>query len=426
MSRARKLSISTHNASVRAAVLLAAYLPMAMWAEGDAMDTHKSHMPLVRAIEEYVLVPGHSHDGLWLGPGILFKPGNPPTEFHLFFSVTDRKGGDSLQRGIHFQAPTPSFSRQGMATWYRTWERDGYPEAIEPRTDDAGYRFVPSFNWRFHELSGKALGIGHLLRHRGDRLSNHLEHLAITYSVFDPLERTFSPWTSFRITVGGTALPCVAYGQRVDLPNGDILLPFSTIKELKGWNSIRWCGTARCRFDGETLSVAEVGNLITHPVPRGFVEPSMTEFDGRFFMTLRAQDGHAHVATSTDGVNWHEPTPWRWDSGEAIDMDQTMTKFIRHADGLFLVYTRITQDNHNVFRHRAPLFMAEIDPDTARLRRSSESTVMANRGFPLGNFSVHQVSPRETWVTAQEWDRTGKTVDCDNRLTRIVWQPPNR
>ena len=43
-------------------------------------------------------------------------------------------------------------------------------------------------------------------------------------------------------------------------------------------------------------------------------------------------------------------------------------------------------------------------------------------GYPLGNFKVHEVSARETWVTAPEWDRSGKTVPCDNRLARIIWK----
>jgi hypothetical protein len=53
---------------------------------------------------------------------------------------------------------------------------------------------------------------------------------------------------------------------------------------------------------------------------------------------------------------------------------------------------------------------------------SGESHDSDNNGFPLGNFNVHEVSPQETWVTAPEWDRTGKTVPCDNRLARIVWK----
>ena len=140
-------------------------------------------------------------------------------------------------------------------------------------------------------------------------------------------------------------------------------------------------------------------------------------------MTLRAQDGHSHVSSSSDGMSWGKPKPWCWDNGDPIPMDQTMTKFISNPRGLFLVYARITEMNKDVFRHRAPLYVAQIDPDKVCLIQSTESTVLGNRGFPLGNFNVHDVSSQETWVTSQEWDRSGKAIDCDILLSQIVWKP---
>ena len=387
-----------------------------------SMQLHTSNISSIKVIQEQVLVPGGSHAGLWLGPDLLFIPGTPPDNLHVFFAASDRKGGDSVQRRMHFTAPQPPENEKTFSAWYKAWKLEDYPESLQERTDANGFRFVPTFNWKFHPASGKVIAFGHVLRHRGLKLSNHLEHCAISYSVYDPANRSFAPWKSFRIKIDGQEKPSVAYGQRVDLPNGDILLPFSTVKTLEGWNSIRWCGTARCRFDGETVSVIEIGNLVTHSVPRGFVEPSMAEHNGTFYMTLRAQDGHSHVTTSKDGLTWKKPHPWCWNNGDAIPMDQTMTKFVSHSEGLFLVYTRITKNNTKVFRHRAPVFIARIDPETVRLIRKTESTVLGNNGLPLGNFSVHEVSPRETWVTSPEWDRTGKDVSCDNRLARIIWK----
>jgi len=389
------------------------------------MKIHKSNIPLVAAIQEHVLVSGESHSGLWLGPGVIFKPGEEPRDFHFFFSSTDQKGGDSIRQSFHFTASRLPRSAGDFSQWKKQWETAPYPKACLPRTNKAGYRFVPTFNWKFHRRSGKCLGIGHLLRHRENRLSNHLEHLAITYSVYDPTHGTFTPWESFLIEVGGKKMPCVAYGQRVELPNGDILLPFSAIKELKGRNSIRWCGAARCRFDGKKIQVVEVSNLFTHPVPRGFVEPSIAEHNGQYYMTLRAQDGHSYVTSSANGMNWGKPKPWCWENGDQIAMDQTMTKFISHSDGLFLVYTRITDENTNVFRHRAPLFIAQIDTKGVCLIRKTESTVFSNNGFSVGNFGVLEVSPRETWVTAAEWDRTGREIACNNLLGRIIWRSRN-
>jgi len=389
---------------------------------GKTMQPHACKIGSIKAIQEHILVPGESHEGLWLGPVLLCKPATPPEDLRLFFAVSDRRGGDSVQRLIYFIAGAPPDNPEAFSTWHKTWRRADHPDALHEKVDSQGFRFVPTFNWKFHPASGKAIAFGHVLRHRGKQLSKHLEHLAISYAVYDPANGTFAPWKSFRVAVDGRERPCVAYGQRVDLSNGEILLPFSTIKKLDGWESIRWCGSARCRFDGETIDVIETGNLVTHPKPRGFVEPSMAEHNGVFYMTLRAQDGHSHVTTSKDGLRWKQPRPWCWDNGDPIAMDQTMTKFIRRAEGLFLVYTRITGKNTNVFRHRAPLFIAEIDPDSVRLVRRTESTLLANNGFPLGNFGVTEVSPCETWVTAPEWDRGGKEIPCDNRLARVLWR----
>ena len=35
-----------------------------------------------------------------------------------------------------------------------------------------------------------------------------------------------------------------------------------------------------------------------------------------------------------------------------------------HSEGIFLVYTRKGVGSDHVFRHRAPLFMAQVDPKT--------------------------------------------------------------
>lgn len=152
----------------------------------------------------------------------------------------------------------------------------------------------------------------------------------------------------------------------------------------------------------------------------------MAFYDGKYYMTLRAQDGFGHVVTSDDGMIWSEPQPWCWDDGIPINMNQTMTKFITHSDGLFLVYTRITPDNDHVFRNRAPLFIARIDPKSRCLVRDSEKIIFPNNGMPIGNFHVYDVSPRESWVAVPEWDRTGRNIQCDVLLARIIWSEKNR
>jgi hypothetical protein len=56
-----------------------------------------------------------------------------------------------------------------------------------------------------------------------------------------------------------------------------------------------------------------------------------------------------------------------------------------------------------VFRHRAPLFIARVDPEKLHIVRESEQVLVPEYGARLGNFGVTEVSPEETWVTATEW-----------------------
>ena len=81
----------------------------------------------------------------------------------------------------------------------------------------------------------------------------------------------------------------------------------------------------------------------------------------------------------------------------------TQQHWVTHSEGLFLVYTRRGANNDHVFRHRAPLFMAQVDPERLAVLRETERILVPERGARLGNFGVTQVSPDETWVTVAEW-----------------------
>ena len=70
---------------------------------------------------------------------------------------------------------------------------------------------------------------------------------------------------------------------------------------------------------------------------------------------------------------------------------------------LYLVYTRKAGNNDHVFRHRAPLFVAEVDTDTMTVKRHTEQIVIPERGARLGNFGVTNVSDSLAYVTVNEW-----------------------
>ena len=58
-------------------------------------------------------------------------------------------------------------------------------------------------------------------------------------------------------------------------PDGTILAPVYVQPEEKSrWVACVW----KCRFDGEKLSVVELGNLIAGDKARGTHEPSITKF----------------------------------------------------------------------------------------------------------------------------------------------------
>jgi hypothetical protein len=107
-----------------------------------------------------------------------------------------------------------------------------------------------------------------------------------------------------------------------------------------------------------------------------------------------------------------------------------MTKFAAHSNGLALVYTRISEDNANVFRNRAPLYIADIDTESLRLKRETERVLVSNRsatgsGLPVGNFWVWPVDQQETYVTVAEWPRDGRPDNGDIWLAKIRWDTPN-
>ena len=188
----------------------------------------------------------------------------------------------------------------------------------------------------------------------------------------------------------------------------------------------------RCSFDGTTLSYKEQGNELELESGRGVYEPSLTRCGDSFYLTLR-NDTAGYVATSTDGLHFSPIQPWLWDDGSELGTYNTQAHWVTHGERLFLVYTRSGAHNDHVFRNRAPLFMAEVDRKTLRVKRATEVVLVPEHGARLGNFGVCEVSENETWVTVTEWMQTwspnivlkpGNPLGANNRiyLSRILWQ----
>lgn len=281
---------------------------------------------------------------------------------------------------------------------------------------------ICDFTPKWHAATGKLLGTGHEARYDGDKLAGEY-HRSTAYAWYDQNKWVWSSWRSLEMPDDpkffSSGAGCT---QRVDLPNGDILLPIYF--KAKGEKSSA-ATVLRCRFDGETLQYVEQGNEMTVPDPRGLGEPSLCFFNNRFYLTLR-NDVKGYVTRGDDGLHFEEPRPWCFDDGTELGSYNTQQHWVTHKDALFLVYTRRDPEYDHVFRHRAPLRMAQVNPDTMQVIRDTERNLIPSRGARLGNFGVAEINEKETWVTVAEWMQPlgCEKYGSDNAVyvARILWE----
>lgn len=285
---------------------------------------------------------------------------------------------------------------------------------------------VCDFTPAWHAASGRLLGTGHTVWYEKNRVM-HVRPRATAYAVYDPGKDVWLPWKTLDMPDEPKFANAGAGSvQRLDLPGGDILLPiYFKQPQLRQYSTT----VCRCSFDGQTLKYVEHGSELTVDVDRGLCEPSLTRFAGRFYLTMR-NDQQGYVSVSRDGLKFEPPRPWQFDDGSALGNYNTQQHWVTHSDSLFLVYTRRGANNDHVFRHRAPLFIARVDPERLQVIRATEQIVAPERGARLGNFGVVDVSQDETWVTVCEWmqPRGVEKYGSDNSvfIARLLWDKPNR
>lgn len=259
--------------------------------------------------------------------------------------------------------------------------------------------YVFGGNPKLHCQTGRCLVIGNRTCYQNNSLT--YAPRGLEYSVFD--EQNLS-WRKPEELSGLEFAKMLAYNggmQRLELPNGDILLPiYGTIAKGDRYFSI----VAKCGFDGRELKLKEIGSIINLDIERGICEPSLTYLQGTYYLTLR-NDLAGYVATSEDGLHFSNLIKWRFDDGTDLGSYNTQQHWVKHGDKLFLVYTRKSADNEHlaIVRHRAPLFMAQVDPQKLCVIRETEQIIIPERGAKLGNFDVVEINDKETWVVVAEW-----------------------
>ncbi len=283
----------------------------------------------------------------------------------------------------------------------------------------------------YHAATDTVLALGHVVFYRGPRFSGN-DQLA-RYPVYS-VRRSDGTWSERRILEWKDPRGAFIYsnncGQRWTLPNGDILLAF-TFGPKSNHSSV---AGVICSFDGEFLKIKQVGPPLKLEHKRGLLEPSITRFKSKFYMTIRAEDDRGYLSTSEDGIHWHEKTPWSWDDGEPLSMSSTQQHWMTHSEGLYLVYTRKDAKNSDVIRWRSPLYMARFDPEKNQLVGSSERIVIPmnedgishpDRVALMGNFHITHASANESWITVGDWlPRQGASGTM--HLARIQWTQPNQ
>ncbi len=365
--------------------------------------------PLIADIQREVVFPGRRTGITWFHPKVGFLPGEPRVAVMLCQQIT---GSDI------FHVAHESVSTDGG----RTWSPPRPIEALGRRPLGGGVEegvcdLVPAY----HAPSGKLLALGHTVKYRDGALHAAGDDRWTVWSVRDEAGE-WTPWRVLAVHDPRMDSVCTAgCAQRLTLEDGSLLLPASWGPRGRKDRAV---GTLVCSFDGDELGLVEAGPELRLPVDRGLLEPTVARHGGRFFLSIRAEDGHGYVTSSEDGLRWHEKKPWAWEDGERLTMSTTQQRWLVHSEALFLVYTRRTEENVHVFRWRAPLFLARVDTDRLCLLRESEGVVFPNRDDArLGNFMPVSYSRDEAWVTVGEC--LPETWTGDTLLGRIGWARPN-
>ena len=351
-------------------------------------------------------------------------------------------------------AAVPGAGRNGNPAVIMTIQKhlkvsDYYSGMWTMRTDDLGKTWsapleIPELAWvrqpggivvavadvtpGWHQVTGKLLAIGCSVRYspEGKQLSDVKRPSQTAYAVHDPKTGAWSRWQTLEMP-GDDKFNFSRNGcsQWLVKPDGTLLVPIYFAKSDGVPASVT---VVHCRFDGRKLTYLKNGTEFSLDVVRGLCEPSLIQHGGRYYLTIR-NDVKAYVTAGDNGLNFQPIKPWTFDDGQELGSYNTQQHWLAHTEGLFLTYTRKGADNDHIFRHRAPLFIARVDPERLCVLRQTEKILIPQRGTQMGNFGAAPICRNESWVTVSEYmkDNTplARGADGSTFVSRVIWTKPN-
>lgn len=353
-------------------------------------------------------------------------------------------------------AALPGFGQDGQPAVVMTIQKhlaadDHYSGLYYLRTNDLGKTWsgpteVAELGWRqgennetiavcdvtpgWHPPSCKLLVVGTKLRYseQGAQLLDKPRSHECAYATLDPRTQRWTPWKMLDMpeTHGRFFLVAPGCVQWLVRDDGSLLIPIY----FKGPTGSDYTATVlHCSFDGSELKYLRHGTELALTGGRGFAEPSLIRFGEKYFLTLRNDDA-AYVTTSSDGLAYQPAQRWTFDDGQELGSYNTQAHWLAHSDALFLTYTRRGAQNDHIARNRAPIFVAQVDPQKLHVIRKTEHPLLPERGVMLGNFGAAPITPGESWVTDSEYILTGvpheRGADGTTWLGRVRWSKPNR
>ncbi len=295
--------------------------------------------------------------------------------------------GTDVYRGVAFMT-SPDMG----ATWTALTELPYAPQLLREDIQGMFGAVVPVW----HVKTGKVLLLGNCVgyTHYGTPKVKLTGLRYPAYAVYDPVAREWSP--SYTVLTDQQDANTTSGFPWVE-DDGTLLWPCNGGQVLKA------------AFDGTKLTVLERSPRIEGlgKQPKNTGESHLTKLDGRYFISIRCPDQN-RIATGRDGLHFDPAVPLTWEDGTLVPSIATQMRWVRQRGRLYLVYTRVDDSSKGIFRNRAPLWMAELDPATLRLKKSTEviAVPISPSRDDLGNFGTAFINDSLSWITTAEFGRT--------------------